>query len=178
MDEPSTAQEAALFQEVWHRVRPEGSAQLMCSEGTPFSPPISEPLSLPLSHATPEDMKFLKERIEAELKTAHTLRQLHCGLEGEVRALSRQVRTRAKRLSAALMLLSGVWYLPEGQCSPRRYPDFRSAARGLFHSCQQDALLYAAAAQRTPDTLLSALYAELGEENLALRDHIRSLLER
>lgn len=173
-----------LFSRVWQRVMPEGGP-LLLTEETDLAPSQPEPPSpassaLPLTTASPETLSFLRERIEGELKNASSTRHLHnCrGGPGALCDLSARCHKRAKRLAAALLLLSGVWYLPESQSSPRCWPDFRSSLRGLFHTFQRDSLLYAAAAEQTQDTLLAELLLELSGESIVMRDNVRRILER
>ncbi len=184
MNETFHESDAELFSKVWQRVMPEGSPLLLTEEtGLTSSQTEAQPpahTALPLTTASPETLSFLRERIEAELKNASSTRHLHnrCGGPGALCDLSARCHKRARRLAAALLLLSGVWYLPESQSSPRRWPDFRSGLRGLFHTFQRDSVLYAAAAEHTQDSLLAELLLELSGESIVMRDNVRRILER
>lgn len=189
MNEAFHESDAELFSRVWQRVMPEGGPLLLSEETdlTPSQPESQPPAAalpptetLPLTTASPETLSFLRERIEVELKNASSTRHLHnrWGGPGVLCDLSARCHKRARRLAAALLLLSGVWYLPESQSSPRRWPDVRSSLRGLFHTFQRDSVLYAAVAEHTQDTLLAELLLELSGESIVMRDTVRRILER
>lgn len=187
MDSLTPAAEADLFRRVWQRVAPDDSS-LICTEAvtdlTTAAPPLPSSQScaapLPLTVSSPEVNDFLRARIECELKTARSCRALPCrnGGTAVLRDLHERCCKRARRLSASLLLLSGVWYLPEESCVPQTWPDYRSGLRGLFHRFQQDAQLYCAAAEGCQDALLRELFLELGGEDVTMRDQVRLLLEK
>lgn len=187
MHDSPAAQDARLFAEVWGRVMPEGGPILL--EGTTEQPSALTPSPAllptlphsapPLTTADEETTAFLRRRIEAELKNAQSCRSLQTQWSGSsLKDLSQRGTQRAKRLSAALLLLTGVWYLPAGQCTPRSWPDRRSALRGLFHTFQADGMLYGTAAASATDALLSELFEELSGDALQMRDAVRRILEQ
>lgn len=181
MEEPrmDAAEEKALFDRVWQRVKPEGSSMLLTGETMiPAATAASE--SMPLGEGCAAAVPFLRESIELELKNSRSCALLlnRYGMSGNMADLAARCHRRAKRLAAALMLISGVWYLPEQQATPRRWSDCRGSLRGLFHTFQRAGRCYQQAAQRCQDPLLMELFQELGKESMEMRDMVRKLLEQ
>lgn len=181
MEEPrmDAAEEKELFDRVWQRVKPEGSPMLLTGETT--VPAVTEsPEPLPLGEGCRAAVPFLRESIELELKNSKSCVLLlnRYGMDGNMADLAARCHRRAKRLAAALILISGVWYLPEKQAIPRRWSDCRGSLRGMFHTFQRAGQCYQQAAQRCRDPLLMELFQELGRESMEMRDTVRKLLER
>ncbi len=85
---------------------------------------------------------------------------------------------RAKRLSAALFLISGVRFWPAGQISAPTPRSYFAALREHFLAEQNRGQSYRAAAEECRDCCLRALYLDLAE---GCADHagcIRALLEQ
>ncbi len=92
-------------------------------------------------------------------------------------ALAEGCRRRAKRLSAALFLVSGVRFWPAGQTlvpAPRSY---FTALREHFIAEQNRGQSYRAAAEESRDHCLQMLYLDLADECMEHAGRIRMLLE-
>lgn len=92
-------------------------------------------------------------------------------------AMANGSRKRAKRLSAALFLISGVRFWPS---QPPAMPIPRSyfgALRELFLAEQNRSGAYRAAAEGCRDQCLCALYLDLADEGMEHAGWIRTLLE-
>lgn len=179
MERMDAAEERAQFDRVWQRVKPEGSPMLVTGE--PAAPAINETREPgPLGESSGAMAPFLRESIELELKNSRSCLLLfnRYGRNGIMAKLAEQCRRRARRLAAALLLISGVWYLPEGQATPRRWPDCRGSLRGMFHTFQRAGQRYGQQAGQCQDPLLTELFQELGDGAMEMRDTIRKLLER
>jgi hypothetical protein len=83
---------------------------------------------------------------------------------------------RAKRLSAALFLLSGVRHWPAEQSAPAPR-SYLGALREHFLSEQRRGCAYRAAAEDCRDACLQALYLDLADDCAAHACRIRALLE-
>ncbi len=83
----------------------------------------------------------------------------------------------AKRLSAALFLISGFRYWPENT-SKVNIPSYLSALRQRFLEEQQDASLYVAASSETIDPCLEQLFLEIAQSNGENAQQIRTLVEQ
>lgn len=181
MDNESTAltPDRDAFARVWQRVMPEGGP-LVLAEKEDCPPPANLPKPLPLGEGSASAEPFLRERIACELKNAKSCHEIcNCwGYSGRMMDLVARCQRRARRLAAALLLISGEWYLPVYQVQPRGWPDLRGGLRGLFHTFQREEVLYRSTAQGQSDPLLQELLMELGEESLLLRDMVRMELEK
>lgn len=93
-------------------------------------------------------------------------------------ALAENCRQRAKRLSAALFLISGVRFWPAGQTSVPMPRSYFAALREHFLAEQNRGQNYRAAAEECRDCCLRMLYLDLAEECIDHAGRIRFLLER
>lgn len=92
-------------------------------------------------------------------------------------ALAGGCRRRAKRLSAALFLISGVRFWPAEQCTAPAPRSYFGALREHFLAEQNRGCAYRAAAEDCRDMCLRALYLDLADECSEHACRIRSLLE-
>ena len=92
-------------------------------------------------------------------------------------ALAEGCRRRAKRLSAALFLLSGVRFWPAEQTAVPTPRAYFSALREHFLAEQNRGQSYRAAAEESRDCCLRMLYLELAQECMEHAGRIRMLLE-
>lgn len=83
----------------------------------------------------------------------------------------------AKRLSAALFLISGIQYWPEKNNKPTIH-SYLTALRERFIDEQQDAARYVAVAVETSDPYLHQLFIDSAEGNLRHAYQIRLLVEQ
>lgn len=92
-------------------------------------------------------------------------------------ALAGNCRRRAKRLSAALFLVSGMRYWPAEQTSAPAPHSYFAALREHFLEEQNRGCGYRAAAEDCRDHCLRMLYLEMADECAEHACRIRSLLE-
>lgn len=92
-------------------------------------------------------------------------------------ALAGGCRRRAKRLSAALFLISGVRFWPAESTAAPMPRSYFGALREHFLAEQNRAGAYRAAAEDCQDVCLQQLYLDLAEECTEHACRIRSLLE-
>lgn len=92
-------------------------------------------------------------------------------------ALAAGCLRRAKRLSAALFLLSGVRFWPAEQVSAPLPRSYFTALREHFFAEQNRGQVYRAAAEECWDDCLQLLYLELSDDCFAHACRIRALLE-
>lgn len=91
--------------------------------------------------------------------------------------IAAQALSRAKRLSAALYLITGRWYLPQwGRV--QRWPGRRAALRGLYQQSQRLERDYRREAGQVRDRELRQLYRELADECASEQQYLRHQLER
>ena len=92
-------------------------------------------------------------------------------------AMANGSRKRAKRLSAALFLISGIRFWPDVPPTVPLPRSYFGALRELFHAEQNRSGAYRAAAEECQDQCLCALYLDLADESMEYAGHIRALLE-
>ena len=92
-------------------------------------------------------------------------------------ALAEGCRHRAKRLSAALFLISGVRFWPAGQTSVPAPRSYFAALREHFIAEQTRGQSYRAAAEESRDCCLRVLYLDLADSCADHAGRIRALLE-
>lgn len=172
-------EEQALFEQVWQRVCPQGSESLVVAHREPEQP-VPACGMLPLTQCSPQEREFLCRQIGEEMKNSRRCLLLlnRYGLGMEMRDLSRCCEHRARRLSAALLLITGEWYLSPEKDEGQPWRDCKEGMRWLFHRFQAQSCLYAGKSAAAEDPLLRELYESLGMESLELRDRIRCMLER
>ncbi len=123
----------------------------------------------------------LREFIARELACWKAYQYLSRRANGQsVRVLSSLAaccRQRAKRLSAALFLASGVRFFPAGQTTISLPRSYFGALREHFLAEQDRGCAYRAAADECMDLCLHALYLQLADECMEHAGRIRTLLE-
>lgn len=93
-------------------------------------------------------------------------------------AMASGSRKKAKRLSAALFLISGIRFWPEVPPTVALPRSYFGALRELFHAEQNRSGAYRAAEEECRDQCLRALYLDLADESMECAFHIRTLLEK
>lgn len=182
------------FLRVWQRVMPQER------ENCPVTVERSETPAAPKAQVrdesgddfpTPEDVPCLgsggegeRERLQRfitqELTCRHSYRRLaqRAGQgSGVLAAMSGGCHRRAKRLSAALFLISGIRFWPEKPTVGPIPRSYFGALREHFLSEQNRAAAYRAGAEECQDGCLRALYLDLADECMEYACRIRSLLE-
>lgn len=91
-------------------------------------------------------------------------------------AMAGEKKRRAKRLSAAYFLISGVKYWPEGEGAPR-FPSYLGTLRRHFAQEQATMSAYLAGVEATSDPCLQQLFWEHAQENWTHACQIRKLVE-
>jgi len=133
-----------------------------------------------LGSAGEADRERLQEMIGQELAAWRSYQHLarRGGLGGRtLAALSAGCRRRAKRLSAALFLISGVRFWPAERVSVPVTRSYFAALREHFLSEQDRGGAYRAAAEESRDHCLRMLYLDLADECAEHAGRIRTLLE-
>ena len=147
--------------------RPERPAPPPPRPERPVPPPPEPPC---LGPECRESESFLRGMIDRELERYRSAQGAPVPQRIALQALS-----RAKRLSAALYLITGRWYLPQwGRV--QRWRDRRAALRGLFQQSQRLERDYRRESARVRD--LRGLYRELADECAAEQQFLRHQLER
>lgn len=183
------------FLRVWQRIMPEDRADCPIAVERP---PVCAPEKIvPAGERaaddfpTPEDVPCLgsggesdRERLQSFIGQefavwrAYQLLARRSGQGGRVlAALSSGCRRRAKRLSTALFLISGVRFWPETQPASPPPRSYFGALREHFLAEQDRAGAYRAAAEECRDRCLCALYLDLADECDEHACRIRALLE-
>ena len=134
-----------------------------------------------LGSAAANDREGLQEFIDRELALWRSYQALARRVNGSggrvVASLAAGVRRRAKRLSAALFLISGVRFWPQEQQMAPIPRSYLGALREHFLTEQNLACAYRAAAEDCRDACLRSLYLELAAECSENAGRIRALLE-
>ena len=126
------------------------------------------------------DREKLQEMIGWELAAWRSYQHLaRRGGQGgrALAALAESCRRRAKRLSAALFLISGVRFWPAGQTSVPAPRSYFAALREHFLAEQNRGQSYRAAAEESRDCCLQMLYLDLADNCADHAGRIRTLLE-
>lgn len=179
-----------VFMRVWSRVMPEEGEDCpittvqpeqrpcrMCEAAeNDFPPPEDVPC---LGAAARGETVRLQEFIAGELHNWQRYRALsrrsgQCARQ--LSALAGGCRRRAKRLSAALFLITGVRFWPPEQNLPALRSYF-GALRELFLEEQNRGGAYRSAAEESRDGCLQRLYLDLADECAVHTAHIRSMIE-
>lgn len=92
-------------------------------------------------------------------------------------AMADGCRKRAKRLSAALFLISGIRFWPSEHASAPMPRSYLGVLREQFFAEQNRGQTYRAAAEGCRDMCLQALYLDLADECMEYAQRIRTLLE-
>lgn len=133
-----------------------------------------------LGSAGAPDRERLQEMIRQELASWRGYQSLaRRGGQGgrSLAALAAGCRRRAKRLSAALFLISGVRFWPAEQVTVSAPRSYLTALREHFLAEQDRGQTYRAAAEESRDGCLQALYLDLADECMEHACRIRTLLE-
>lgn len=126
------------------------------------------------------DRERLQEFITQELVHWRSYQMLarRAGQGGRMlAAMASGSRKRAKRLSAALFLISGVRFWPSEPPNMPLHRSYFGSLRELFHAEQNRSGAYRAAAEECQDQCLCALYLDLADESMEHACRIRTLLE-
>lgn len=126
------------------------------------------------------DRERLQEMIGQELAAWRSYQHLtRRGGQGgrTLAALAAGCRRRAKRLSAALFLISGVRFWPAERVSVPVPRSYFAALREHFLSEQDRGQTYRAAAEECRDHCLQMLYLDLADDCAEHAGRIRTLLE-
>ncbi len=174
--------EAEAFARVWKRVEgdwgPSCPIQPTAAEQVPEQAQLaaSPEHSLPLGPSSAAQGDFLQKQIRQELRRWRTYGQLSAG-DSSIVVLSRQALRRAKRLSAAWLLISGFRFLPISQAAPMTWVCREDGLRLLFRQEQLGQMAYAARAKGNPDPELARLFLDLAEDCAGAQQVIRRVLE-
>ncbi|MGM9607946.1 MAG: rubrerythrin [Oscillospiraceae bacterium] len=189
-----------IFLRVWQRVMPEESPEcpITVERPEPRPTPVPKPERRPApaesagdDFPTPDDVpclgsggaadqERLREFTTRELTHWRSYQMLarRSGPGGRMlAALAGGCRRRAKRLSAALFLISGVRFWPAEQIAVPAPRSYFGALREQFLAEQDRGCAYRAAAEDCRDMCLRTLYLDLADECAEHADRIRSLLE-
>ncbi len=189
-----------IFLRVWNRVMPEESPACPITVEQPEQDPASAPPpprprgaadapgdEVPAPGDVPclgsggaADQELLREFTTRELTQWRSYQMLarRSGPGGRMlSALAGGCRRRAKRLSAALFLISGVRFWPAEQTAVPPPRSYFGALREHFLAEQDRGCAYRAAAEDCRDMCLRTLYLDLADECAEHADRIRSLLE-
>lgn len=191
-----------VFLRVWQRVMPEERADCPITVERQETAPVSSSQPEAMQTApdrdpagddfpTPEDVpclgsggeadrERLQEFIGQELARWRSYQMLarRAGQGGSMlAAMAGGSRKRAKRLSAALFLISGIRFWPSNVPRMPLPRSYLGALRELFHGEQNQSGAYRAAAEECLDQCLRALYLDLSDECMEYACRIRMLLE-
>lgn len=177
MEETRRTEEAAdrdLFLRVWNRVMPEEG------EGCPIVVERNgEDTTCPCQAAAGEQERlgrFASRELE-HWQTYRLLSRRGCRGGQMLTAMAGNCRRRAKRLSAALFLLSGVRFWPSEQGGVPMPHAYAAALREMFLAEQGKERDYRAAAEGCRDLSLRDLYLDLAHECAGHAECIRGLVE-
>lgn len=178
---PAAGEENALPQ-VWEASLLSSMPQSVPSSTCHVTPQGRDPHDVPyLGSASAGYAPLLQEMIEAELHD-HRLyqglsRRVPAGAASTLAGMSADELRHARRLSAALFLISGVRYWPSVKAVPvtGAWP---AALRTAFAGEQQGAAHYLASAQAATDPALAALWEELAGDEAGHARRLREVLER
>ena len=192
-----------VFLRVWQRVMPEErencpvTVERMEQTAEQMTAPTEQVQTMPTQDAAGEDFpsqedvpclgsggeadrERLQEFINQELVHWRSYQMLarRAGQGGRMlSAMANGSRKRAKRLSAALFLISGIRFWPDVPPTVPLPRSYFGALRELFHAEQNRSGAYRAAAEECQDQCLCALYLDLADESMEHASHIRTLLE-
>lgn len=96
----------------------------------------------------------------------------------QLAALAAEKYRAAKRLAAALFLISGIRFWPADRLTPPVIPSYLGAVRTGYRREQQREQAYRMAAADTADTALEELYRELADQSRSHSRTLRSILEQ
>ncbi len=158
-------------------VPPQGVQRAADAAGDDFPGPEDVPC---LGCGGEADRELLQDMIRQELACWHAYQMLtRRGGQGSrvLAALASGSRRKAKRLSAALFLISGMRFWPAEPAATPMPRSYFGALRELFYGEQNRCAAYRAAAEESRDRCLCALYLDLADESMEHACRIRTLLE-
>ena len=179
-----------MFLRVWDRVMPEEGescpiAVQRCGEMMPVVQdngndfPTRDDVPC-LGREAVADQEQLREFISKELQHWQEYRMLarrSCQGACVLTALAGNCRKRAKRLSAALFLISSVRFWPAEMLAAPMPRSWFGGLREQFLTEQSRGCAYRAAAEECRDMCLRQLYLDLAQESMEHAGCIRSLIE-
>ena len=121
--------------------------------------------------------QFISGSLKAWKEYQTLVRQAPGGAGRLLNVLAGEKLRHAKRLSAALFLITGVRYWPAGRVRSYTPAPYRGALRERYLAEGRMQQAYRAAAQGCQDSSLRELYLELADECADHAQSIRSLLE-
>lgn len=172
---PITVERAA--QETQNDMEPKQTQSAVDAAGDDF--PTQEDVPC-LGSGGEADRERMQEFITQELAHWRSYQMLarRAGQGGRMlAAMASGSRKRAKRLSAALFLISGIRFWPSEPPMVPLHRSYFGALRELFHAEQNRSGAYRAAAEECQDQCLCALYLDLADESMEHACRIRTLLE-
>ncbi len=176
-----------VFQRVWDRVMPgeRGECPIVLPPAEEALPAVvtespEEAPCLCLGDASAAWGDHLRGFIDQELAGQRRCQQLARRVQGNggrsLAALAADKRRRAKRLSTAYFLISGVRYWPAAPGEALLQPVL-AQLREEFRDCQRGAAAYRAAGAGTADPCLEELFQECAQECESHAWTIRGVLE-
>lgn len=182
-----------VFERVWKRVMPQAREdcpfETAAEEPRPLpavvmsAPPAEEPQEEtclgPASAAWgPQLQEYIRQELEAH-RCCQALARRVPGSGGRMlAALAAEQRRRAKRLSTAYFLISGVRYWPAEGGSGQAMQPVHAALREQFQALQRRAAGYRGSAAGACDACLEELFLESAGEAEAHAAVIRGVLEQ
>lgn len=183
-----------VFARVWRRVMPQAGADCPIELETRQQVPLpavvvadapeeegGEPETLCLGPASavhgPQLQQYIDRELAAHRRCQALARRVSGGGGHMLAVLAAEKRRRAKRLSTAYFLISGVGYWPGERGSGGAAQPVPACLRELFLAQQRGAAAYRAAAAGTSDSCLEELFLESAEEAEAHAMAIRGVLE-
>lgn len=176
-DSPITVELAQRTMEAGRETIQMPAAMTQDEAGDDFPTPEDVPC---LGNAGEADRERMQEFITQELAhwRAYQMLARRAGQGGRMlAAMASGSRKRAKRLSAALFLISGIRFWPSELPSMPLHRSYFGSLRELFHAEQNRSGAYRAAAEECQDQCLCALYLDLADESMEHACRIRTLLE-
>ena len=183
-----------VFERVWRRVMPQDREDCPLETGPRAEAALpavvvadapeeesGEPEALCLGPASavhgPQLQQYIDMELAAHRRCQAMARRVPGGGGHMLAVLAAEKRRRAKRLSTAYFLISGVRYWPGERGSAGTAQPVPACLRELFLAQQRGAAAYRAAAAGTCDPCLEELFLESAEEAEAHAMAIRGVLE-
>jgi len=168
-----SAEDAAVFERVWHRVMAgrEQEQTALVPTGQPPAPPA------PVGQ-TDGLLEQLRAHTTGWRATQSLARKAGGSMARVLSGMAADERRHAKRLSTAYFLITGERYQSPNMNGTRPPMDLMTGLREQFIQEQRGAAAYQGAAQETTDPCLRQLYQEIAREEQAHARMIRNLLEQ
>lgn len=162
------SEDAERFQRVWQRVQG-GSGQSVI---LPDAPPPNR--SAPEAPSHDFSMSgYLQQAVDQAVGRAAS-----CRPWPQLNRIAGLSRTHARRLSAALFLLTGIHYSPGEPVLPRSHATLAQASRSLYFRFRQAEAAFRSGSRQTSDGELRALFHELAGECAICCQRLRRLVEQ